>query len=117
MKRNQDYLRQLLFEFEAQPDWLIVVFNAINANAEQRERLYHVQLLRDAGLVTEVGRSTYRLTNSGHDYIEAIRDEGIWSKTKTAVAETGGSATLEIIKSLAMGFLKSKIEKHTGIAL
>ena len=117
MKRDQDYLRELLFEFEAQPDWLIVAFNAMNASPEQRQRLYHVQLLGDAGLVTEVGRSTCRLTNSGHDYIEAIRDEGVWSKTKAAVAETGGSATLEIVKSLAMGFLKKKIEKHTGITM
>jgi hypothetical protein len=83
---------------------------------EQRER-YHVLLMMDAGLVTCVCRGIVRLTNSGHDYLEAIRDDGVWSRTRAAVAETGGSATLEIIKSLAMGFLKSKIEKHTGIQL
>ena len=56
-----------------------------------------------------------RITFAGHDYLDSIRDDGIWNKTKQAVAETGGSATLEIIKSLATGFLKKKIEQHTGI--
>jgi len=70
----------------------------------------------DSGLA--IRRSVrYWITSAGHDYLETIRDEGIWKKTKDVVSETGGSATLEIIMSLATGFLKKKIEKHTGIEL
>ena len=89
----------------------------INAGPDERRERYHILLLIDAGLLTEVGKGTFRITNSGHDYLEAIRDEGIWSKTKAVVAETGGSTTLELVKKLAMGFLNAKIEHYTGMKL
>jgi hypothetical protein len=60
---------------------------------------------------------TFELTWLGHDYLDAVRDEGIWHKTKKAVSETGGSATLEIVKALALGFVKKKIAQHTGIEI
>ena len=50
----------------------------------------------DAGYITEESNEVYRLTSQGHDFIESIRDEGIWNKTKAMVSETGGNATLEI---------------------
>ena len=106
-----------------------------NADENEKQIEYHIELLADAGFVLKSGERidppgrggttlqgrriiksfALRVTNSGHDYLNAIRDEGIWNKTKQAVAETGGSATLEIIKSLATCFLKKKIEQHTGI--
>lgn len=96
---------------------MIVVGGVLGMSADERQYEGHVLLLVDAGLVAEIDESTFRLTAQGHGYLDAIRDEGIWNKTKQAVAETGGSATLDIIKSLAVGFLKTKIEKHTGITL
>lgn len=80
---------------------------------------YQLLLMQDAGWISGrgVNHGVFRITNSGHDYLDAIRDDGIWTKTKQAVADTGGSATLEIVKSLAIGYLKKKIENHTGIAL
>ena len=68
-------------------------------------------------VLTGTGEGTYRLSNQGHDFIEAIRDKGIWEKTKKAVTETGGNATLEMVKIIASGFLKEKLSKHTGIEL
>ena len=47
--------------------------------------------------------------------MEAMRDEGIWKRTKDVVAETGGNAALEIVKAIAVGLLKQKIAKHTGL--
>lgn len=98
-------------------DWLILVANSMGMDPLERKRVGHIYLLTDAGLMIQVGHSSYRLTNEGHDYLESIRDEGIWSKTKKAVAETGGNATLEIIKDLAIGFLKKQISDRTGIDL
>ncbi len=82
---------------------------------EKRRRQYHVELLCDAGLMCPVGRGTYRLTHQGHDFLDAMRDEGIWSRTKDAVAQSGGNATLEIVKTIATGFLKKQIRDRTGI--
>ena len=78
---------------------------------------YHARLFVDAGFLANERSHQFRLTNAGHDYLNAIRDEGIWSRTKAAVAETGGSATLELIKNIATGFVKKKLSQHTGLDL
>lgn len=117
MKRDEDLLRRILFKFEDADDWVFVLREHLNMPADERRFQYHVKLAADAGLVASVGKSTYRLTNSGHDFLDAIRDEGIWEKTKRQVAETGGNATLDILKQLATGALKKKISEHTGIEL
>lgn len=73
--------------------------------------------MRGAGLVTRYSKNAFHITNEGHDFLEAIRDEGLWQKTKDTVSKTGGNATLEIVKALAIGFLKKKIAQHTDIDL
>jgi hypothetical protein len=118
VKRDEEYIRKLLFEYESNDEWLLLIPGSTNdAGSEERRERYHVLLLMDAGLLVQVGRDTFRISNLGHDYLDAIRDEGIWQKTKAAVVETGGNASLEIIKAIALGFLKSKIEQHTGLKL
>ncbi len=117
MKRDDDLLREMLIKFEGQEDWLILMPQTLGMSEQDRVRYGHLNLLCDAGMAIPVGAGTFRLTNAGHDYLEAVRDKGVWEKTKNAVAETGGSATLEIFKQLATGFVKKKLSEHTGIDL
>ena len=117
MKRDDDLIRELLLEFEQQEDWLLLLPQTLGMSQEDRERIGHVNLLCDAGLVTRYSKDSYRITNEGHDFLDAIRDEGLWQKTKDTVSETGGNATLEIVKALAIGFLKKKIAQQTDIDL
>lgn len=116
MKRDNDLLRALLLEIEASEDWHFPDPGAIGDDDEFGRRSYHCELLGDAGYLCSVG-VTWRLTNSGHDFLEAMRDEGIWKKTKDAVAQTGGNATLGIIKQIATAFLKKQINERTGLDL
>ncbi|MBL4626576.1 MAG: DUF2513 domain-containing protein [Roseicyclus sp.] len=116
-KRDDEFLRDMLIGFEDSDDYAFVIGGYMRMPADERKQEYHVHLACDAGLMIEIGREVFRLSNSGHDYIQATRDEGIWQSTKNAVAETGGSATLEIVKSLATGFLKQKIAQHTGVEI
>ena len=118
MKRDNDYLRNLLFEIEDDSGYATFVPLSISMSDDVKKRYYHVQLLCDEGLLVKLNEketSGYRLTSQGHDFIEAVRDKGIWEKTKETVAETGGNATMEILKTLAQGFLKKKIAGHTGM--
>jgi hypothetical protein len=122
-QRNLERIRELLFLAESVEQ---------SPEADEHEKVYvdirddmiagdsyQLTLMKDAGWIDgrHVSAGVFRLTNSGHDYLDAVRDQGVWEKTKAAVIETGGSATLEIVKNLAIGFLKSKIEKHTGLSL
>ena len=113
MKRDNDHLRDFLFEIEGDDNNLIIP-DTIDRDIK---RDHHVHLLCDAGYLVQVNDTSYRLTSQGHDFIDAIRDKGVWEKTKEAVAETGGNAPIEFLKSLALGFLKKKLAEHTGLEL
>ncbi|MCV2893742.1 DUF2513 domain-containing protein [Lentibacter sp. XHP0401] len=61
--------------------------------------------------------ATFEITWEGHDYLEAVRDGLAWEKTQKAVVASGGGATLGIVKSLALGFLKERLKGQTGISV
>jgi hypothetical protein len=57
-----------------------------------------------------------QLTFVGHDFLDSVRDEVLWAKTKDGAA-AAGAFSLELIKTLAKGFAKKQIEDKTGISL
>ena len=115
MKRDDDFLRELLFQLEEYDAPHFIVPNTLDGS--NSKKLHHIRILCDYGYVEQLNEHAYRLTAHGHDFIESIRDESVWIKTKAAVAETGGNATIEMVKKLATGFLKKKISDHTGIEI
>ena len=118
MKRDKEFLRELLFEIESSEEGIHLVDFNFHSPPNELKKHYHLRLLCDSGyMVSNKEGSAYRLTAQGHDFIEAIRDDGIWEKTKKTVAETGGNATLEMVKVIAVGLLKNKISEHAGIEL
>jgi hypothetical protein len=120
--RDFDRIREILFKaelIEVDPDDDMYSGYVDFMDEVTAFDMYQLILMKDAGLIEgrDAGMGLFRVTNHGHDYLDSIRDNGIWTKTKTAVAETGGSATLEICKAISLGFVKQKLEKHTGIEL
>ncbi|TPF78359.1 hypothetical protein BW12_07035 [Bifidobacterium sp. UTCIF-3] len=73
---------------------------------------YHVRIMQEAGLVEasllrEAGGSVVHatvgpLTWAGNDFLDAVRSESIWSKTKKTIMTTIGSASFEIVKAVAI---------------
>lgn len=108
MQRDDEFIRDFLFGIEKLNDFLVVIPQFPDPDPDERKEMYHVELLCDAGYIIQIGNAGYQLTSQGHDFISSIRDDDIWNKTKAAVAETGGNATLEVMKSLADGFLKKE---------
>lgn len=83
---------------------------------------YHLTLLDNAGLITiqaklsgavwQIGQITW----AGHDFLDTIRDPAIWRETKAGAKQAGGFS-LDLLKALAKGLIKKKIEEHTGVDL
>ncbi len=128
-KRDLDRMRELLMiaeEFEtAFPEddeaGLVDMDSAMDPKQDildPRDE-YQLWLMERTGWIEVPGNwvRLFRITPLGHDYLDAVRDEGIWAQTKKAVADTGGNATIEIVKALATGFLKKKISQQTGIEI
>lgn len=110
MTRDDDFIRDLLLEAEASDQPSIIVSLPLAPDQEELKRHMHTQWLCDAGLFAPVGQHTFRITNQGHDYLTAIRDEGIWKRTKETAASAGG-ATLGIMKEIAVAILKEKVKE------
>jgi hypothetical protein len=117
MKRDDDLLRQILLDSEASDDVYLDGGVYSGQTAEELSYVYHLRLLADAGLVVPHGnKGLFRITNQGYDYLAAIRDDGIWKKTKEGAAEVGG-VSLGIMGELAMVYVKQKLTEVTGLTL
>ncbi len=137
MNRDKDLLRSLMIEIVDDPNSKKDFYFFFDDEKDDLRREYHLDLLIEVAflnlkseLVQQQGRGgtairhrivrrgvSVSATSSGHDYVDAIRDEGIWAKTKTAVAQNGGNATIAIMRDLAVGFLRKQISDRTGIQL
>jgi len=104
MKRNFELIRKLLLDFEGEEVDL--------SPFTEQQILYHKALLIEFGLAegpkphyssreySEIpDKVTIRkLTWEGHDFLNAIRDEGRWQKVKEWIKEAGKILTLETLK-------------------
>lgn len=116
MKRDDDLIRVLLFEAEAsEHPWFLVSIH-LSSPPEELRRHEHAKLLCDAGFFQEVSEDVFRITNQGHDYLAAIRDEGIWKKTKEAVSATG-NVGLGVMKDIAIAYVKQDLSTRLGLSL
>lgn len=120
MKRDNDYIRELLFELEADETWMQVLLKPNKPTPEEQKKMYHLHLMADAGLVDQMSNSSnslsFRLTNCGHDFLESTRDDGIWQDTKVAVRGAGGAA-LGLIGDVASALVRKKMSEYLGINL
>lgn len=117
MKRDDDLIRHLLFRYEADKDWLFLEPAAASGASEQEQtERYHMFLMMDEGLLSPVGRSTFRMTSKGHDFLDAIRDDTIWTKVKSGAAKTG-AGSLDFMFGLAKEYVKQSVQEKLGIQL
>jgi DNA-binding transcriptional ArsR family regulator len=125
MKRDMDLVRKILLESEESesPD---IPKNLSVEGYTQEQIKYHLKLLRDADLITTVQYVPLfeskpesalnvkvavpsRLTWQGHEFLDAVRNENVWNKTKEIVKEKGGSLTFGVIKDLAIQIARQMV--------
>lgn len=116
MKRDDDLIRDLLFEAEASDQPYLLAVMTMNPSEAELKRHMHAVWLSDAGLFREENKGVFRITDQGHDYLAAIRDEGIWKKTKEA-ASTAGGVSLGIMVDIATAYVRQKLSDQLGLSL
>jgi hypothetical protein len=57
-----------------------------------------------------------RLTWSGHEFLDNVRDPEIWRRTKEGADKVGGFS-LEVLGASAKGFIKKQVSEKTGSEL
>lgn len=115
MKRDDDYLRQIMLNLENSDETMFDAPLFLSMSLEDSKLQYQAQLSCDAGLMVEINDGVFRMTSQGHDYLDAIRDDGIWRKTKDGAATVGG-VTLGMMKEIAIALMKQKLSEKLGIS-
>jgi len=125
MKRDHNYIRKILFDAEQWPKSYIGFTetspfdNKSNQQAKYLQKLeHHLRLLEDKKLIqireiraNDQNHSVeeYRLTSSGHDYLDAIRNDDNWTRLLSKFKEVGGVG-LDIAIEIAKEELKKKVQ-------
>lgn len=118
MRRDMDLARQILLQIEEAGEahgW--VELEIPGRNDDKDEISYHVMLLAQAGLIEAVDVSTLsafswrakRLTWEGHEFLDAARNEGTWSRAKAIAVERGGGLTLDLLKAILLSLLRQQV--------
>ena len=125
MQRDLDLVKDILLVIEADPkydgthEFCYQTSEEFGIHEHSTEEVaYHLALLIEAGFVKGavvpkfVPLHTIRaLTWSGHEFLDNIRDRGIWEKTKERVKGLS-SVGLNVIAALA----EAEVKKHFGLS-
>uniref|UniRef100_UPI00403F7D23 DUF2513 domain-containing protein n=1 Tax=Lentilactobacillus hilgardii TaxID=1588 RepID=UPI00403F7D23 len=122
MELNHDCVRDILLWVEKnaslKPVRTDTVVNSLDSNWTDDELVYCIIQLNEAELldggasmsnggisINEIKKITWK----GHEYLDNIRDDTIWRKTKKTVFSKVGSASLSIVSSVAAKILSTEL--------
>lgn len=118
MKRDLELLRSILLAVESS-DKNKISIKSLNLPYNEKTISYHIELLLDVGYLeaTEfpVLRQTYsdfiikRITSFGHDYLDNVRDDNVWNKTKSKLGDSIKSASLDVITAVSSEVIKASL--------
>jgi len=124
MTRDWDVIREILIKLEdsTSPSSILQLSDF---PSEQRKIIsYHSELLIEAGLINgemikTMGRETpefliTRLTWNGHEFLDTIKNDTVWTKTKKSFNKSGISMSFEIIKSVATDTATTLVKSALG---
>ena len=132
MKLNYDCLRKILLTIENELDWnehlqfcytnLVDMTEALT-DFSKAEIAYASKMAIEAGLIDAhiydcdtciIDIRYYGLTYEGHQFLDTVRENKIWKKTKDIINSAGG-ASLSIMKSIAtdciIGYIKNRFSQ------
>jgi hypothetical protein len=127
MKLNPDLVRELLLWGENNlPSESGNLEFPIIAGFDEQEIAYHCLMSDEAGFFESINISTNddlfqrmhprRLTYSGHQYLETIRDEKVWAKAKEGARKIG-SFSMETLGMVAKAVIAVQVKKYTGLEI
>lgn len=123
--RDMDLIRKLLLQLETVDfslgSYVIVSPEIDGYNSNQID--HHFELMCDAGFLNgkesmqlATGLAFRGITWEGYEFLDSIRDDEVWNRTKDGLNRAGGF-TFDLLKDLAKGYVKKQVEEKTGIIL
>ena len=123
MKLNPDCIRDILFVVENNATYSNDVseetmFKELGSKYPREEILYHVRQCEHSGLFLKVvhyfgGFSIQDLSPYGHQFINDIRQDNNWNRTKD-IAKNVGSFSLDVLKDISSQVITNLISSQLG---
>jgi hypothetical protein len=113
VKRDMDLIRRILLVAEGAEERSASAADVATDVWDEQTVARHIELMIEAGLIVgylseDLGGSVtafvFRLTWVGHDFLDSVRSDTVWEKTRTIIASTVGAASFEVVKAVAVGF-------------
>jgi hypothetical protein len=122
VQRDMDLIRQLLLRIEQDPklngkEWIHFDPSELGlANRNSEEIGYHLAMLIEADFVEgrigiEAIPTISKLTWEGHEFLDNIKNDNVWNKTKSRIGDLG-TVSLKVVASIA----EAEIKKHLGLS-
>lgn len=119
VQRDMELIRKIMLTIEEQyVD--VVLYNIEIKGYDLKTIAYHCDILHQAGLVSVYGGDygsnelvsfgVGSLTWEGHNYLDKIKDDKIWNKTKCTIKEKGIPFAFETVKQVASIIISSMFE-------
>ena len=115
MKRDYELVRKILLFLEEKSTPEAIACPMIEGYDDLTIK-YHLLLLAQAQLIdfepeqTATGRIirvvAFNLSWQGHDFLDSVRNDAVWTKVKSQASEKGVSLPFEVLKSLAIEAVK-----------
>ncbi len=125
MKRNWDVIRGILSRLEELPNTDSSLDLSDFPKDQAYEYSYHFELLIEAGLVEgqmakALGAGPHdffadRLTWSGHEFLDSIKSDTVWEKTKKTFTSKGIDMTFDLVKKVASEISVALIRGAIGL--
>lgn len=123
MKLNPDCIRDILFVVENNATYSNDVseetmFKELDSKYPREEILYHVRQCEHSELFLKVvhyfgGFSIQDLSPYGHQFINDIRQDNNWNRTKD-IAKNVGSFSLDVLKDISSQVIATLISNQLG---
>jgi hypothetical protein len=127
MKRDMDLVRNMLFKL-AESDHSLDFEELLPEGSTLGSReiaAYHLQMLieeaqlvrgLDSGHIGGRDWNELELTWQGHDFLDSVRDETVWAKSKEGAKKLGG-VSFDLLLGLVKEVAKAEAKKRLGLEL
>ena len=119
MKRDMELVRKILFKIEEEYKDS-AIYNLKIDGYDLATVAYHCNIIHGAGLVMDYGSQSADdaiysfgvsgLTWEGQDFLEKIREDTVWNKTKTILKEKGLPMIVDVIKDVSSSVISSMVK-------
>lgn len=119
MKRDMDLVRKILLEIEEK--YVSTAIYGLEVEGYDTAAVaYHCKILYEAGLISDYKAAfgdddiecfgVGSLTWDGHDYLDKVRDDTLWAKTKDTIVQKGLPLILDTIKTVSSALITAAAE-------